>query len=213
MTCQTSASDLFRPEHPVETVRLTLRPFTSDDFDDLYAYQSRPEVARYLHWDARDHAQVREALVRQCGETSLSTAGDWLTFAVVWRAAGEVVGEVGLKLISWENRRGEIGFASCTIRSSRDSGQTSSYTPSSIMSGEHKRSPADLKCLPKSPYSSYLSRMSSASTRSRMSPRSFRLSRIPFTECLMVRIESSGISGESPRASFCFHPARRAWIA
>jgi RimJ/RimL family protein N-acetyltransferase len=53
---------------------------------------------------------VREALVRQCAETGLSAEGDWLTFAVVWREAGKVVGEVGLKLISWDNRQGEIGF-------------------------------------------------------------------------------------------------------
>ena len=101
---------MFRPEHAIETTRLTLRPFTPGDFGDLYAYQSRPDVARYLHWEARDHAQVREALVRQCGETSLQAEGDWLTFAVVWHEAGKVVGEVGLKLISWENRQGEIGF-------------------------------------------------------------------------------------------------------
>ena len=101
---------MFRPEHPVETTRLTLRPFTPADFDDLYAYQSRLDVARYLHWDARDHAQVREALVRQCDETSLSAEGDWLTFAVVWREAGRVVGEIGLKLVSREDRLGEIGF-------------------------------------------------------------------------------------------------------
>jgi RimJ/RimL family protein N-acetyltransferase len=101
---------VFRLERPVETPRLTLRPFAPGDFDELYAYQSRPDVARYLHWDARDNAQVREALVRQCNETTLSAEGDWLTFAVVWRAARKVVGEVGLKLISRENRQGEIGF-------------------------------------------------------------------------------------------------------
>jgi RimJ/RimL family protein N-acetyltransferase len=100
----------FRPEHPLETERLTLRPFTPGDFDDLYAYQSRPDAARYLAWDARDRAQVREALIRQCNETTLSAEGDWLTFAVVWREAGKVVGEIGLKLVSWENRQGEIGF-------------------------------------------------------------------------------------------------------
>jgi RimJ/RimL family protein N-acetyltransferase len=101
---------MFRLEGPVETAGLTLRPFTSGDFDDLYAYQSRPDVARYLHWHARDHSQVREALARQCGETSLEAEGDWLTFAVVWREAGTVVGEIGLKLVSRENRQGEIGF-------------------------------------------------------------------------------------------------------
>lgn len=101
---------MFRLEHPVETPRLTLRPFSPDDFDDLYAYQSRADVARYLHWDARDNAQVREALVRQCDEITLSAEGDWLTFAVVWREARHVVGEIGLRLISREHRQGEIGF-------------------------------------------------------------------------------------------------------
>jgi len=101
---------MFRPEQPVETPRLTLRPFSPGDFDDLYAYQSRPDVARYLYWDARDNVQVREALVRQCDEITLSAEGDWLTFAVVWREARRVVGEVGLRLISRENRQGEIGF-------------------------------------------------------------------------------------------------------
>jgi RimJ/RimL family protein N-acetyltransferase len=58
--------EMFRHERPIQTARLTLRPFSAGDFDDLYAYQSRPEVARYLHWDARDRAQAREALARQC---------------------------------------------------------------------------------------------------------------------------------------------------
>lgn len=97
------------PGHPIETARLTLRPFSPSDFDDLYAYQSRPDVARYLHWDARDQAQVRQALDRQCRETTLD-AGDWLTFAVVWREAGKVVGEVGLKWLSRVHRQGETGF-------------------------------------------------------------------------------------------------------
>jgi RimJ/RimL family protein N-acetyltransferase len=101
---------MFRPEQALATARLTLRSFAPDDFDDLYAYQSRPDVARYLRWDARNHAQVREALVRQREETALSAEGDWLTFAVVWRETGAMVGEVGLKLTSRENRQGEIGF-------------------------------------------------------------------------------------------------------
>lgn len=94
----------------METARLTLRPFTPDDFDDLYAYQSRPDVARYLHWEPRDHAQVRQALEDQCRETSLDAEGDWLTFAVEWREVGQVVGEVGLKWLSREYRQGEAGF-------------------------------------------------------------------------------------------------------
>jgi RimJ/RimL family protein N-acetyltransferase len=101
---------MFRHERPIETARLTLRPFSAGDLDDLYAYQSRPEVARYLHWEARDRARVREALARQCAETALRAEGDWLTFAAAMRAAGKVIGEVGLKLVSREHRQGEIGF-------------------------------------------------------------------------------------------------------
>jgi RimJ/RimL family protein N-acetyltransferase len=101
---------VFRPGQQIETARLTLRPFTPGDLDDLYAYQSRPEVARYLQWEARDRAQVRQALAEQCLETSLDAEGDWLTFAVVLREAGRVVGEVGLKLLSRAQRGGETGF-------------------------------------------------------------------------------------------------------
>jgi RimJ/RimL family protein N-acetyltransferase len=98
------------PEEPIETARLTLRYFTPGDFEDLFAYQSRPDVARYLHWDARDRAQARQALERQCRETSLDADGDWLTFAVVWREAGRVIGEVGLRRLSQEDLQGETGF-------------------------------------------------------------------------------------------------------
>jgi RimJ/RimL family protein N-acetyltransferase len=98
------------PEQPVVTARLTLRSFTPDDLDDLYAYHSRPDVARYLHWEARDLPQARQALAEQCRETRLDDEGDWLTFAVVWREAGRVVGEVGLKWLSREHRQGETGF-------------------------------------------------------------------------------------------------------
>jgi RimJ/RimL family protein N-acetyltransferase len=94
----------------IETARLILRPFDPDDFDDLYAYQSRPDVARYLHWEARDRAQAQRALEEQCGETILDAEGKWLTFAVVWREVHRVVGEIGLKWLSEEHRQGETGF-------------------------------------------------------------------------------------------------------
>lgn len=97
-------------ERWVQTPRLTLRPFGPGDLDDLYAYQSRPDVARYLHWHPRDQAQARAALDQQCRETRLAAEGDWLTYAVVWPEAGHVIGEVGLKLLSREHRQGETGF-------------------------------------------------------------------------------------------------------
>jgi RimJ/RimL family protein N-acetyltransferase len=92
------------------TARLLLRPFGAGDLDDLHAYQSRPDVARYLHWEPRDQAQARAALDQQRRETRLDADGDWLTFAVLWPDAGHVIGETGLKLVSREHRQGETGF-------------------------------------------------------------------------------------------------------
>ena len=103
------------PGHPIETPRLTLRPFTAGDFDDLYAYQSRPDVARYLHWVARDRAQARQALDRQCREITLDAEGDWLSLAVVLREAGTVIGETGLKWLSREHKTGRGPDLSSTL--------------------------------------------------------------------------------------------------
>ena len=101
---------MLRADGPIHTARLILRPFAPRDLDDLYEYQSRPDVARYLHWEARDRAQVLEALEQQCREVVLDKEGDWLTYAVALPENGKVIGEVGLKWLSAENRQGEIGF-------------------------------------------------------------------------------------------------------
>lgn len=101
---------MLRPAYPIETARLTLRPFRPDDLDDLYAYQSRPEVVRYLYWDARDRVQVQKYLNGKLGLTALEEEGDGLVLAVVWREVGRMVGQVSLEWLSREHRQGEIGF-------------------------------------------------------------------------------------------------------
>jgi RimJ/RimL family protein N-acetyltransferase len=101
---------VLRADGPIHTARLVLRPFAPGDLDDLYDYQSRPDVARYLHWEARDRDQAREALEQQRREVVLARADDWLTYAVALPESGKVIGEVGLKWLSPEHRQGEIGF-------------------------------------------------------------------------------------------------------
>ncbi|TCO54797.1 GNAT family N-acetyltransferase [Actinocrispum wychmicini] len=101
---------MLRPDYPLTSERLVLRPFTHDDFDDLYAYNSLPEVARYLYWDARDRDQVRAALDKKVTQTELTEEGQYLILAVHWPAAGKVVGEVNLEWLSVEHRQGETGF-------------------------------------------------------------------------------------------------------
>ncbi|MFD0690070.1 GNAT family N-acetyltransferase [Actinomadura fibrosa] len=101
---------MLRPTYPIETERLTLRPFGEDDLDGLYAYQSLPEVARFLYWEPRDLEESRSFLKQKMSASTVEKEGDWLVLAVVWRETGALIGEVNLQWRSREHRQGEIGF-------------------------------------------------------------------------------------------------------
>jgi RimJ/RimL family protein N-acetyltransferase len=101
---------VLRPAYPLETARLVLRPFVPGDLEALFAFQSLPEVARFLYWEARSREQVREVLEAKLGQTVLEEEGRVLALAVVLREVGQVVGEVGLQWLSRRHRQGEIGF-------------------------------------------------------------------------------------------------------
>ncbi|WP_130799887.1 GNAT family N-acetyltransferase [Streptomyces otsuchiensis] len=93
---------------PIRTARLVLRPFTADDEADMLAFESRPDVARYLYNEARTpEDNARELALRQ-GQTALRADGDTITLAV--DAAGTVIGYVLLTLRSGQHRQGEFGY-------------------------------------------------------------------------------------------------------
>lgn len=94
----------------LESGRLLLRPYTADDFEALFAIQSRPEVARWLYWEPRDEDEVRAVLEKKIAGSRLDDDGDSLGFAVVLKASSEVIGDASLLLVSVEHRQGEIGF-------------------------------------------------------------------------------------------------------
>src|SRR5580658_994878 len=97
-----------RPDFPLRTARLTLRPYVADDLDALYDIQSRPEVTRYLLYDVRDRDQVRGIL-----EQRIQADGperDAVDLAVVLPDTGALIGDVVLFLRSKEHRQGEIGY-------------------------------------------------------------------------------------------------------
>ena len=95
---------------PINTARLTLRPFTVDDFDDLHAYYALPEVARYVYWEPCTPEESRLALERNMARHAFEEEGDGLVLAAHWPEAGRVVGHVSLQWTSREHRQGEIGF-------------------------------------------------------------------------------------------------------
>jgi RimJ/RimL family protein N-acetyltransferase len=99
-----------KPAYPIQTERLFLRPFAETDFDALLAIQSRADVARYLYWDPRTAAEVRETLDTKVRATAIITEGDNLSLAAVSRETGEMIGDCSLLWTSAEHRQAEIGF-------------------------------------------------------------------------------------------------------
>jgi len=97
-----------KPAYPFKTARLTLRPYVMGDLDALHDIQSRPEVTRYLLYDARDRDQVRKVLEERIQADLVER--DALNLAVVLPATGALVGDVVLFLRSHEQRQGEIGY-------------------------------------------------------------------------------------------------------
>jgi RimJ/RimL family protein N-acetyltransferase len=99
---------MFRPTYPIRTARLTLRPMTLGDLDDVYAYQRRPDVVRWmLGAEPRTREQSRSSVIAMAGEDALRAEGDCLTLAVatptgvigsvelVWRSEADATAEVG----------------------------------------------------------------------------------------------------------------------
>jgi RimJ/RimL family protein N-acetyltransferase len=99
-----------KPAYPLQTERLLLRPFAPTDFDALLAIHSRADVARYLYWDPRTSAEVRETLAAKVRSTAIVSEGDNLSLAAELRSTGELIGDCNLHWTSAEHRQGEIGF-------------------------------------------------------------------------------------------------------
>ena len=97
------------PWFPVRTERLLLRDFRETDFDDVHAYGSDPEVARYMPWGPNTPDDTRDFLAR-----SLLQQASWprLEFGLAIEQAGtsSVIGSVALHLIDGPNRTVELGY-------------------------------------------------------------------------------------------------------
>lgn len=100
----------YRPPAAVMTERLLLRVFEPADAADLASIYGREDVVRYLYEPAYDDEAVRRAVDARIARRSIEAEGDALSFAVLRRAEGDLVGDC---VVAWDNeqhRRGEIGF-------------------------------------------------------------------------------------------------------
>jgi RimJ/RimL family protein N-acetyltransferase len=99
-----------RIAYPISTERLLLRPFTPDDVDDVFAYQSREDVCRYIPYPPRTREQVAERIAPLYARSTIGDPGQGVLLPVQLRSAGRVIGDVMLHWISREHGTGEIGY-------------------------------------------------------------------------------------------------------
>ena len=94
----------------LETARLLLRPLDVADEADVFAYQSDPEIVRYIPWPVRTREAVQAALRAHTGSTRMSETGDGLLLAVVEKSSGTVIGQTNLTIASRADQQGELGY-------------------------------------------------------------------------------------------------------
>jgi RimJ/RimL family protein N-acetyltransferase len=99
-----------RPNWPLETERLVLRPFEEGDLDAVYGMQSDAEVARWLYDEPRTLEETRLHLERKMVLKEFAAENDWLSAAVIERESGLVVGDIALHWVSEKHKTGELGF-------------------------------------------------------------------------------------------------------
>jgi RimJ/RimL family protein N-acetyltransferase len=100
----------FRPDYPVRTERLLLRPLTADDVDSLLAYRGRPDVCRYVPFEPMDRPQIVDRLAGPWARTALTDEGQSLSLGATLARTGQLVGDVVLFWHSRLHRGGEIGY-------------------------------------------------------------------------------------------------------
>jgi len=101
---------VLKPDYPVRTPRLVLRPFTPDDLDALHDYHRLPEVTRYLYHAPRNRAEVSVLLQGKIAASVLPTEGTALCLAAELAGTGQLVGDCTLFWLSQAHQQGEIGF-------------------------------------------------------------------------------------------------------
>jgi RimJ/RimL family protein N-acetyltransferase len=98
-----------KPDWPLETERLLLRPYDDGDLDNLHAVYSRPDVARWLYYEASTLEQSREKLARKIAGRELSE--EQALSAAVQLRDGTYVGDAVLFYLSVEHKTVEVGFS------------------------------------------------------------------------------------------------------
>ena len=92
----------------LETERLLLRTVEPGDAGAIFAYRSRPDVCKY-QGRHKDIAATRR-FIRGVRKTAPNTPDTWHQLAVVEKATGTLIGDLGMHFTGAENRQAEVAY-------------------------------------------------------------------------------------------------------
>lgn len=94
---------------PVVTERLALRSWRNSDVPYLVRHLNDPSVFPLL---TTRHSRYRTSDEQKfvSGSRRAAVRGEKLDLAIARRAGGELIGGIGLEVLSWDNRRGRLGY-------------------------------------------------------------------------------------------------------
>lgn len=94
----------------LETPRLVLRPFRSDDLEAFVAYRSDPENARYQGWEAPFSREAGIRFIQEMMHQPLGEPGSWYQVAIERKVDGRLIGDCALHFLENAPNQVEIGF-------------------------------------------------------------------------------------------------------
>ena len=93
----------------LETPRLNLCDFRNEDFEDVHAYASDPEVTRQLSWGPNTPAETRDFLER-AQRGILEVPRESFDWAITRKSDGRVIGGCGLYRRTGNKAEFELGY-------------------------------------------------------------------------------------------------------
>ncbi len=103
--------DIMKPTIELSTGRLHLRPIQLSDARELWSYRSDRVANRYQGW-IPGSIEDAEQFISERVSPVLNVNGTWFQFAVILRANGRMIGDIGLHFFDNANRQVELG---CTL--------------------------------------------------------------------------------------------------
>ncbi len=100
--------DIFSDLPTLETERLILRKFTLDDVENMFDYASKPEVSRFVPWEA--HRSVEDSYNFINYILKQYEVGKLAPWAIALKENNKVIGTIDFVDWSPSHYRAEIGF-------------------------------------------------------------------------------------------------------